>query len=290
MLTEIREEIRQQVFMVIHSKNVKRTLGRIPLVRAVYRGWNRHHPFDREYGTDTSGFIPVESLQPDATIGKLMAPYGASQPGVIRRVFSSLPDKEKYTLVDLGCGKGRPLLLASEFRFKEIIGVDISHSILETARANAETIHRQFPSRTPIEIVQGNACQFAPASDHVVFFLYHAFEREGVEQFVATLERKIVEANVFVVYYNPVWGAVLDASAHLSRWSAETIPYDRAEVGFGPDLTDTVVVWQSLPERYESREGANRQIVVVGPSRAELASPGARLANSASAQRNIGSP
>jgi len=112
-----------------------------------------------------------------------------------------------------------------------------------------------------------------PASDRVVFFLYHPFAREGVAEFVAALDQKIASGtHVFVVYYNPVWGDVLDASSRLSRWSAATLPYDRAEVGFGPDLDDTVVVWQSQPRRYESYVGARQAIVITTPlQRAELA-------------------
>jgi SAM-dependent methyltransferase len=269
----IAQDIRLQAFTVLHSNPVKRVLTRIPVVREVYGGWRWRHPFDREHGTDTSGFVGVEALQPDPATGKLMNFYGGSQPGIVRRVLETLPDKEKYTLVDLGCGKGRPLFVASEFPFKDIIGVDISQAVLDIARKNVAIVKERFPDRPPIELVHGNAFQFVPPGNHVVFFLYHPFARGGVEQFAAALEQKIAEgAHVFVVYYNPVWGDVLDASSRLSRWSAASLPYEPEEVGFGPDLSDTVVVWQSSPKRYASLEGAEQPIVVTTPGgRADLA-------------------
>ena len=268
MTSTIGDKLTVQLFGVLHSKRVQGMLTRVPLVRGVYRGWLRRHPFDREYGIDTSGFVAVEDLQPDSATGRLMQCYGASQPGIVRRVFETLPDKEAHTLVDLGCGKGRVLFVASEFGFKEIIGIDISRIVLDTARRNAEIVQRRFPGRTPVTLVQGNAVQFMPSSDRVVFFLYHPFSREGVEQFVAALEQKIAGGvgNVFVVYYNPVWSDVLDGSPRLARWSASTLPYDPSELGFGPDVTDTVAIWQSLPRRYNSHPGAERPIVVTTPS------------------------
>jgi hypothetical protein len=49
----------------------------------------------------------------------------------------------------------------------------------------------------------------------------------------------------YVVYVNPVHGAVLDASPYLRRRHASTAPYAPEELGFGPGADDTVVVWES---------------------------------------------
>jgi hypothetical protein len=45
---------------------------------------------------------------------------------------------------------------------------------------------------------------------------------------------------------------------------AETIPYADDELGFGPDLSDTLVTWQTLPGAYPAQPGANRRIVING--------------------------
>lgn len=263
--------LRAQIYGVLHSPPVKRVLPRVPFMRDFYLGWNRRHPFDREYGIETSGFIEARALAPDHETGKMMC-YGGSQPGIVRRVLATLPDKSEFTFVDLGCGKGRVLVVASEFNFKGVIGVDLSKPVLDKARENAAIVRSRFPGRASIKLVQGNAFKFMPEEDKLVFYLYHPFGREGVEQFVAGIEEKIENesAQVFVVYCNPVWAGVLDHSRFLSRWSAATLPYDREEVGFGPDMTDTVVVWQSEPARYEAQRGANRHVVLSGPMRAEL--------------------
>ncbi len=49
---------------------------------------------------------------------------------------------------------------------------------------------------------------------------------------------------IYVIYYNPVWGEVFDGSPLLRRISATTTPYDATEIGYGPDATDVVVIWQ----------------------------------------------
>lgn len=253
------EGLRAQIYGVLHSPPVKRVLPRVPFMRDLYLGWNRPHPFDREYGIETTRH--------------------GSQPGIVRRVLATLPDKSEFTFVDLGCGEGRALIVASEFNFDRIIGVDLSKPALDQARENASIVHSRFPGRTPIKLVRGNAFKFVPEEDKLVFYLYHPFGREGVEQFVAGIDDKIENesAQVFVVYCNPVWSGVLDHSRFLSRWSAATVPYAKEEVSFAPYRTDTVVVWQSKPAQYEALRGANRHVVLSDPTRAELEAPSASI-------------
>jgi predicted RNA methylase len=269
---KLAEGLRAQIYGVLHSPPVKRVLPRLPFMRDIYQGWTQRHPFDRQYGIETSGFIEARALAPDAESGKAMMGYGGSQPGIVRRVLATLPDKSASTFVDLGCGKGRVLVVASELNFKTIIGVDLSKSVLDKARENAAVVHERYPGRTPIKLVQRNALKFMPEGAKIVFYLYHPFGREGVEQFVAGLEEKIdnESAQVFVVYCNPVWSGVLDHSRFLTRWSASTLRYDKEEIGFGPDMTDTVVIWQSVPARYDAQRGANRHVYLASPTRAEL--------------------
>jgi hypothetical protein len=70
-------------------------------------------------------------------------------------------------------------------------------------------------------------------------------------------------ASIWVVYINPVWGHVFDASPTLSRVYAESVPHDPREIGFGPDSSDVVVIWQDVKRApVDAAEGADRGIVV----------------------------
>ena len=168
--------------------------------------------------------------------------------------------------MDVGCGKGRPLLIASELPFVRVIGIELSPSLARMARANAALVRSRDAARSPIEIRVGDATLADAPGDRVVYFLYHPFGQSLVETFVRNLERQCADlaCHAFVVYYNPVHGDVVDRSPRLTRWSADAWPYGADEIGFGPDLADTVVVWQTVPERYPAKPGARREIVVTG--------------------------
>ena len=80
--------------------------------------------FDRQYGTDTAGRIEVADQDFDSGAeGRGATRYEASGIDVFHAVIRSLAlDHRRFTFIDLGSGKGRTLLLASDYPFKKIVG------------------------------------------------------------------------------------------------------------------------------------------------------------------------
>jgi len=256
--------LRLLVFRLLWTPQVKMVLGRVPLVRGIYDGWRRQHPFDRRYGVDTSGAIQADDLGFDPRLVAHSSPYGGSQPSIVRRCLATLPDPAEYTFIDLGCGKGRPLLVASEFPFQRVVGVEIAPRLAEIARQNAATVSRRGGQQTPIEVQVGDATITAAPTVRMVYFLYNPFDAVLIGAVAGNIAAQLGERldHAFIVYYNPVHGQVFDCSPHFARWSARSLPYAADEVGFGPDLDDSVVVWQTVPSRYPPQPGAERLVIV----------------------------
>jgi SAM-dependent methyltransferase len=82
------------------------------------------HPFDVEHGTDTGGLIPGSELGVGHRHDLFIAGYAGVPPSGFRAAIARwksvglLHRIEDYTFLDLGCGKGRAVLLASEFGFR----------------------------------------------------------------------------------------------------------------------------------------------------------------------------
>jgi SAM-dependent methyltransferase len=235
----------------------------VPFIRRFYNGWVRPHPFDAAHGIDTSGYVPAAERVPEAAMAGQRSPYGGSQPSIVRAGLASVPDHDQYTFVDLGCGKGRPLVVASEFRFRRLIGVEINRTLADVARVNAAVIAARYPLRTPIEVEVGDATTVSTPAQCVVYFMYHPFDRPLVGALIENIEHQLANnlKHAFFVYYNPVHADVPDQSALFSRWYAGMISYSPDELGYGPDLRDTLVIWQTVPERYPARPGAERHVV-----------------------------
>ncbi|WP_144152694.1 class I SAM-dependent methyltransferase [Paraburkholderia sp. BCC1885] len=243
------------------APRIRRICIRVPLLRAVYSGCLRRHPIDLQYGTDTSGLVDAEALQRDASLASQLRPYMGSQPTIIRRALDTLGDIAGYTFIDIGCGKGRPLIVASEYPFALALGYDISAELVKVANANGAVLARRFPQRPPIRAVTANVADLAVPSGKVVVFMFNPFGPELMATLLAKLEEGLAGGtldHLFVVYDNPVCGEVFDGSGYLQRWFARMLAYDHRELGFGPEDQEGVVIWQSVrnarPDAFADRE------------------------------------
>ena len=171
------------------------------------RGWRRAHPFDLAHGVQTSGRLPGYLLQPDDPFDAPTVAYIAAQPSIIRAALATVPQPERCHFFDLGCGKGRPLLVASEFSFAGLTGVELAPALAAIARSNAATFARAYPERRRITIVNGDATQLGYPAGSLAIFLYNPFGRPLVARVLANLAAAMQAAprEVYVIYYNPTW-------------------------------------------------------------------------------------
>src|SRR3954453_20019425 len=133
------------------------------------------HPFDRAHRVDTSGLLYADRLATGHQHDRHSAGYYATAPSLFRGAMElwrgTLPGTgytlEDYTLVDIGCGKGRVLMLATEYAFREIAGVELNPALARLARRNVRKWMRRrvpqvprlgpgIPAR-PVRIVEGDA-------------------------------------------------------------------------------------------------------------------------------------
>jgi SAM-dependent methyltransferase len=131
--------------------------------------------FDEIYGTDT--LAPVRLNEMDRSRPE-HAMYRAAPRQIVRAAISALDlDFDRTTFVDVGCGKGRVLLVASEYPFKEILGVEYSQNLADTGTANIAVYkRRETKIRCPrISIHCGDAREFPIPAGEVLFFFYEPF-------------------------------------------------------------------------------------------------------------------
>ena len=234
-------------------------------------------PFDNQYGIRTSGSLPGSVLQLGYSVKKTTAHVGylGIQPSIIRRALNIVPHHNDATFLDLGCGKGRALVVASEFPFRSVIGVEISPVLVKVAKENAQVIARNLPERTPITVVNRDALDYALPEGNLIIFLYNPFGEDLITRLLTNIETALLkgDSSIWVVYSNPVWGHIFDTSSTLSRIYAESIPYDPGEIGFGQGSSDVVIIWQDAKSASVNvPKGVDREIVVtVFGLRAELA-------------------
>jgi SAM-dependent methyltransferase len=262
------------IYPVVNTPCIKSVLSALPGARALYGSkWDRKHPFDRQYGTDTSGFLCGEEILTGHPAEEHGSPYAGVQPSVLRTALATLPGLEKSTFIDLGCGKGRPMLIASEFPFHDIAGVELSPSLADAARRNAAVIARNYPLRTPIRVEIGDATVYPLPAGDVVLFIYNSFDRELMLKVAENVEAALTadrQRSIFVVFCNPVSGDCFDALPLLTRRFAQTLPYTPEEQNYAEDAEDAVIIWQGGNAAPPIGRADARIVIVKERWRAEL--------------------
>ena len=191
---------------------------------------NRHvvHPFDLRYGTDTGGYLAPEDLVRGRPNDAHNYGYSAIAPSVFReacrRWQETLPavsgKVEAYSFVDVGAGKGRAVLLASELPFRKAIGVELSEELSSIAQSNAVRWSRVARPKSKIRMVQGDATAFQWPRTPLLVYLYNPFACSLVAQVARSLAKLAAEGSglVDLLYVNPTCADALSAQgsfAHL---------------------------------------------------------------------------
>ncbi len=155
------------------------------------------HPFDYLTGCDTSGMVHRHRIAAESE------DYQAIDPDIFRACLAHIrEDLSRFTFIDLGCGKGRPLLLAEEYNFRRIIGVEISGRLAKVAAANAARVESQR-----ISVVCADARRVRFPSGPLVVFLFNPFRAEILAAVAQRLSQHTNE--LYVVYINPLYGDLI---------------------------------------------------------------------------------
>lgn len=100
----------------------------------------REKEFDKIYNVDTVGNINQVQLKVNNPNQIHAVSYGGSDPKYFREAINSLLiTYSNFTFIDFGSGKGRAILMATEYPFKDIVGVEFSEELHNIAVENIKS-------------------------------------------------------------------------------------------------------------------------------------------------------
>ncbi len=194
------------------------------------------HPFDEAHGVDTSGLVPAADLLTGHTNDVYVTAYYAVAPSILRAVVArwrETPPPEpihRYTFVDIGAGKGRAMLVASELPFHAVLGVELNPTLAAVARANLaiwQIAHAADPTASPIasaELLEADALAIDLPATPTVLFLFHPFEAPVMKALLRRIETQFATrpGELDLLYVNAECANVLDSHpAFTLLWSGK---------------------------------------------------------------------
>ena len=173
--------------------------------------------YDWDHGVDTTSATVGWRGR---LLGVFHSPYQPSEPGLFHEMLQALPaDFSGFTLIDLGSGKGRALLMASDYPFRKIIGVELLPELHRVASENLRKYASEKQKCRILEAQWGDAREFNFPADPIVLYLFNPLPEASLGAVVRNLEQSLRQypRKVFILYHNPLLEKVLAASPVLKR-------------------------------------------------------------------------
>ena len=154
-------------------------------------------------------------------LGVFHSAYQPTEPALFDEIMAAIPiaDPSSFLFLDLGSGKGRTLLMASEYPFRRIAGVELLSDLHRVAQDNICKFNNPRQSCFCIESICLDAQEFVFPAEPTILYLFHPFPEAVFETVIGNLEASLVATPrpVFVVYVNPLLEARIAASQHLKK-------------------------------------------------------------------------
>jgi SAM-dependent methyltransferase len=189
--------------------------------------------YDWDYRVDTTGATVGWR---DRLLGVLHSPYQPTEPALFHEMLDKVSeaiasptlactertrtwgtgslDFRRFVFVDLGSGKGRTLLMASDYPFKRIVGVELIPEFHRVAEENLRKYKSESQKCFATVAQCGDARDFEFPAEPMVLYLFNPLPRAGLEQVIAKLEQsvRVNPREVYVLYHNPLLEDVLAKS------------------------------------------------------------------------------
>jgi hypothetical protein len=193
------------------------------------------HPFDQIHGVDTSGLISSKHLKSGHENDAHLTAYYGVAPSILRTLIdlwqSTTPSHpiEKYTFLDIGAGKGRAMLVASELPFREVIGIELNPSLADIAKRNLDhwisshAADATSPPLAPTHLYHQDALTFDLPRTPTLAFLFHPFEAPVLKLLLRRIEARFAKRPgapspaLDLLYVNSECRTVLDHHPAFTR-------------------------------------------------------------------------
>jgi SAM-dependent methyltransferase len=190
--------------------------------RALARGFSRH-VLDRALNVETATPVALAQFGLDAPD---RVHYEAGGWLDLPRLLRAGDVTPEDVFLDLGSGKGRVVLQATQYRFARVIGVEISEDLTQIARRNAASC-RLSARCGAIELVHSDALDYAIPDDVSVVYVFNPFRGSSFGAVLTRLEESVDRRPraLRVIYRNAV---------HHDDLVARGFQLERASPGLRP--------------------------------------------------------
>jgi hypothetical protein len=181
--------------------------------------WAQRRYFDWRHNVRTTGDMEVANMQAVTQDTAFAGFYHPSHPRSARRILCRLPiaDHSQYTYIDLGSGKGLMLLLAAEYPYSAVRGVEFSRKLHDVADHNIAMYRNPRQRCFDVKSVNVDARDYEFPPTGLVIYLFNPFRHELLARVLENLDASLAASprDALVVYMYPLDAYLFDKLRHL---------------------------------------------------------------------------
>ena len=163
----------------------------------------------------------------DRLLGMFHSAYQPTEPVAFHEMIAALRTEcdvtlREFTFVDLGSGKGRTLLMASDYPFLRIVGVELLPSLNAIAMENIRKYKSDSQQCFALDSICTDATSFEFPRTPLVLYLFNPLPESGMREVMVNLQQSIHKnpRRVLVVYHNPLLEHTLTEIPLLTKLGA----------------------------------------------------------------------
>lgn len=191
--------VADQAYWRFHPR-VRRWRAELPRQQAI------DEEFDRRFGTDTAGEVQLSDVgMAGEDIKRGHGLYRPVWAQVFHDAVRELPIAiERFTFLDYGSGKGKALLLASDYPFESIVGIEFAPPLHAVAEENLRRYSNPGRRCTDVRSEWADALKFEPPARPLVCFFFNPFDDATMDAVVERLVDSVrrTPREVFLLYCN----------------------------------------------------------------------------------------
>ena len=157
-------------------------------------------------------------------LGTFTSAYQPTEPSAFHEMLETLEqitgiNFAEFTFIDLGSGKGRTLLMASDYPFRQIVGVELLPALHHLAQQNLAQYKNDSQKCFALESICADAAAFNFPAGPLLIYLFNPFPESVLRRVLANLRRALDESPraAYLIYYNPQLADIVFEAGYLQK-------------------------------------------------------------------------